>query len=866
MKRGLIITINLLIMGFILLFIIRYANIKAEESNKNVIIAFEKMTKTTNQIITNYLEDEQHLCDIWTDYINCSAKEGAPMTATEIIGFIRKAKTSPEIEGHLIFPDSPKREGLSTTAKASDPDDYTVSYKNIDIFDNIDNTNNSSDAVNLTRAYTNPMNGVQSIAFYNFVKVLDEESGELIDGLLMRVVPLSSLEKKLVFLKGEYENVEISIVDREGNYVIHGNSFKNSNFFEYYKSYNEASAEEYEDVIREITGGTGTLMIKNAKGEDCIISYTPLETMTSWVLLAYIPADDLAANRSIDWLLLGMVSFGFVFLLIFNSIVLMTYNRKLSEAAQQANEANEAKSNFLSTMSHDIRTPMNAILGLNEMILRDSRDDEIRMYSESIKTAGNTLLGIINDILDFSKIEAGKMEIIYVDYNSASLLNDLVNMVQNKAEDKGLVLNLDIDRDIPTVLNGDEIRIKQIIINILSNAVKYTSKGSITFSVHADKLPDKPDSIMLRVSVKDTGTGIKSEDLDRLFVAFERIDEKKNRSIEGTGLGMTIVQRFLDMMGSHLEVESEYGKGSVFSFELEQKVTKWDPIGDFEEAFKRSLSERKNYQEKFKAPEARVLVVDDTPVNLTVFVNLLKQTGLRIDTAESGDEGISLFTDRHYDVIFLDHMMPDKDGIETLREMKAITDTPNTETPVICLTANAISGMREIYTNAGFDDYLTKPINAERLEMMLLQYLPEDKVVSAVDNDGAADADDDCVLPDFLYDIKEIDLDSGLSYCGDGESYIMALCMYRDSAEKKAGEIETYWAAGDIKNTTIKVHALKSASRAIGALELGEFAARLEKAGNSGDSETLDKELGELILRYRQLAGKLEPLKDLEEE
>lgn len=407
---------------------------------------------------------------------------------------------------------------------------------------------------------------------------------------------------------------------------------------------------------------------------------------------------------------------------------MMIYNRELSEAAKQANQANEAKSNFLSTMSHDIRTPMNAILGLNEMVLRDSQDENIKMYSESIRTAGNTLLGIINDILDFSKIEAGKMEIINVDYSFASLLNDLVNMVQKKAEDKGLSFNLNIDSNIPMILNGDEIRIKQVILNILSNAVKYTKAGSVTFSVRADRIAEKPNSVMLKVSVADTGVGIKPEDLDKLFVAFERIEEKKNRNIEGTGLGMTIVKRFLDMMGSHLEVESEYGKGSVFSFELEQKVVKWDPIGDIQEAFKRSVSTRMSYHEKFTAPLAKVLVVDDNSVNLTVFASLLKRTGIQIDKAESGDECISLFRKKQYDVIFLDHMMPDKDGIETLSEMKGITDTPNKSTPVICLTANAISGMREMYTKAGFDDYLTKPIDAERLEMILLQYLPKDKV------------------------------------------------------------------------------------------------------------------------------------------
>ncbi len=872
MNRKLIIVSNLLIMGFILFLIFTYANIKAKESYRNEIIAFKKMTMTTNQIIVNYLEDEQHLCDIWADYINSSAKDGTPMTAEEAISFIRKAKNSPEIEGHLIFTDTPDRSGISTTAKVSDPDVYSVSYKKIDIFDNIENVNGEDGVTCLTRAYTNPMNGVQSIAFVNDVTVQDEGSGEPKKGLLLRVVPLSSLEQKLVFLKGEYENVEISIVDRDGNYVVHGKSFKNSNFFEYYKSYNEASSDEYEDVIREITGGTGTMMIRNVKGEECVLSYTPLESMTTWFLLAYIPEKDLVESRSIDWLLLGISSLGFLALLVFNSFVMMIYNRKLSEAAQQANQANEAKSYFLSTMSHDIRTPMNAILGLNEMILRDSRDDGIRNYSESIRTAGNTLLGIINDILDFSKIEAGKMEIINVDYSFASLLNDLVNMVQKKADDKGLIFNLDIDRNIPMTLNGDEIRIKQIIINILSNAVKYTAQGSVTFSVQARQPEDKTDSVMLKVSVADTGIGIKPEDLDRLFVAFERIEEKKNRNIEGTGLGMVITHRFLDMMGSSLEVESEYGKGSVFSFELEQRVVNPEPIGDFEEAYRRSISERDSYHEKFTAPDARVLVVDDTPVNLTVFTNLLKRTQLQIDTAESGDDGISLYIRNHYDVIFLDHMMPDKDGIDTIREMKTLTDTSNTSTPVICLTANAISGMREMFINAGFDDYLTKPIDAERLEMMLLQYLPADKVTLASEpvSDTASgidgtDDNEDVMLPDFLYDIKEIDTNAGLNYCGDAEDYIMALEMYLSSAEQKAEEIEKYWTAGDIKNTTVKVHALKSASRAIGALELGEFAARLEQAGNNGDTDTLDKELVELISGYRQLAKDLEPLKDYEE-
>ncbi len=856
MKKALVIIPNLLIIGFILLFIVRYANFKVEESNRSDIEAFEKMTLTVDQIIANYLEDEQRLCDIWSNYVNRSAEAGTPMTAEEAISYIKKAKISPEISGHLIFMDNPDHLGISTAENPDSAGDNSVSYKNISVFDNLDSVSDEDGVVSITRAYTNPQNGIQSIAFMNFVKVLDSETGNLRTGLLMRVVPISRLEQKLVFLSGEYETVEISIIDKDGNYVIRGTSLKNSNFFEYYKSYNENTKEEYERVKSDIVGDVGSMVIKNSKGLDCMISHAPFETLKKWYLIAYIPMDDLVQSSGIDWLLLGIVSVGLIFLLIYNFVFFMIFNRKLSEVAEQANQANEAKSYFLSTMSHDIRTPMNAILGLNEMVLRDSHDDVIVGYSESIKTAGNTLLGIINDILDFSKIEAGRMDIINVDYSFVSVLNDLMNMVQKKAEDKGLAFNMNIDRELPSVLNGDEIRIKQVITNILSNAVKYTKEGSVSFSVGYKNIPDKPDSIILTISVSDTGIGIKPEDMDKLFEAFERIEEKKNRNIEGTGLGMTIAQSFLTMMGSHLEAESVYGEGSVFSFDLEQKVVKREPIGDYEEAFIRSLRERRNYREKFIAPGTDVLVVDDTPVNLTVFTNLLNRSQITIDTCESGDEAVVLYKKKHYDVIFLDHMMPNKDGIETLAEMHGLQGTPNDETPVVCLTANAISGMRKMYINAGFDDYITKPIDPDRLEGMLLKFLPKDKV-SLVSDDGE---NEDCDLPEFLYHIDEIDVEAGLGHCGNGESYIATLKTYLDTVTKNADDIEMFWKAGEIGNITTKVHALKSTSKVIGALELGEFAETLEKAGERGDMEMLDRELPKLISDYRKLAEDLEPL------
>ena len=400
---------------------------------------------------------------------------------------------------------------------------------------------------------------------------------------------------------------------------------------------------------------------------------------------------------------------------------------KLIDMSDRAMAANEAKSAFLSNMSHEIRTPISAILGMNEMVLRECSDSKILEYSENIQNAGNTLLSLINDILDFSKIEAGKMSIIPVDYDLVTVLNDLVNMVSQRAKAKNLAIITEFNPDIPEFLFGDEVRIKQVVTNILTNAVKYTEQGSVTFKVDYKKINE--EYISLAVAVKDTGIGIKKEDIDRLFLQFERVDEKRNRGIEGTGLGMTITRGLLDMMDSSLKVESEYGKGSVFSFEILQKVRKWDPIGDYRKSSGKHASEHEVYHERFVAPQAKVLLVDDTPINLLVFKGLLKKTEVQIDTATSGDEGLQLMYNNKYDVIFLDHMMPQKDGIETLAEFRESGSELNRNTPVICLTANAISGAREKYLESGFDDYLTKPIDSAKLEELLYEYIPRDKIV-----------------------------------------------------------------------------------------------------------------------------------------
>ncbi len=534
-----------------------------------------------------------------------------------------------------------------------------------------------------------------------------------------------------------------------------------------------------------------------------------------------------------------------------------TMVRELEIEKAIAEEATLAKSAFLANMSHEIRTPINAVLGMNEMILRECEDDNIIAYSESIRSAGNTLLGLVNNILDFSKIEADKMEITPVDYDLSSVINDLVNMIQSRADDKGLTLTLDIDPKTPKRLCGDEIRIKQIITNILTNAVKYTEEGSITFSVHYEMIAGDDAHVNLFVSVKDTGIGIREEDIARLFEQFDRIDEKRNRNIEGTGLGLNISQKLLEMMGSTLEVESTYGSGSVFSFVLRQRVVKWEELGDFDASYRMHLDDRKTYREKFTAPAADVLVIDDNPMNLMVFKSLLKQTHVKVDTANDGDEGLTLAYDKKYDIIFFDHMMPNKNGIETLKEMRSQEKNPNLLTPAVCLTANAISGAREFYIDAGFDDYLTKPIDSGKLENMLLAYLPPEKIETVTESDmedeNVMDAETDERLR-RLEECPQIDVKKGMENSGSVDAYMPLLKIFYESMEEKAEEINDYLAADDIPNYTIKVHALKSSARLIGATELGEEAQALENAGKSNDLDYIAKNHEPFMEHYRAFA------------
>jgi len=417
---------------------------------------------------------------------------------------------------------------------------------------------------------------------------------------------------------------------------------------------------------------------------------------------------------------------GLMFLLVMAIVKTGQDLMESEKKKQEAIVAREAQSKFLANMSHEIRTPMNAVIGMNEMILRESKDKDILEYAGNIKSAGNMLLGLISDILDFSKIESGVIEIVNSEYDLLRLIKDEELLLNTRASEKKISIHTDIDKELPTKLYGDELHIKQVVTNLISNAVKYTVEGSVTLRVY-HKVIDEND-IDLYFSVKDTGIGIKPEHREELFDSFKRLEIEKNRNIQGTGLGLSIAKQLAELMGGELTVESEYGKGSEFTMRVRQKVADKTPIGV------RDVSDDKkqpadNVNEKhFTAEEARVLVVDDNKVNVTVIKSLLKRALIKTDTALSGKECIKMTKENTYDIILLDHMMPELDGIDTLKIIRDDVENKNRDGVIIVLTANAIAGCREMYLEHGFDDYFSKPILADDFEELLIKYLPQEKV------------------------------------------------------------------------------------------------------------------------------------------
>lgn len=544
--------------------------------------------------------------------------------------------------------------------------------------------------------------------------------------------------------------------------------------------------------------------------------------------------------------------------------------KKLAEmkiAKEAADRSSQAKSDFLASMSHEIRTPINAMLGMNEMVLRESAEagaqegtegnpyTKIHDYSVMIDNAGRGLLSIVNDILDFSRIESGRMKITEKEYSLSSVLNDLCTMYAMRAEEKNLIFNTRIDSRIPDRLYGDEVRLKQIMYNLLSNAFKYTSEGSVTLTVQRAEESSSRDrwKICLEISVEDTGTGIKEEDMPKLFTKFERMDLKKNSTVEGAGLGLAITRRLLELMDGTIQVESVYGEGSVFRVTLPQRVVSEEPMGTL---IGQKPQDRPEDRQPFRAPDARILAVDDTRINLLVTVGLLKETGIRIDTAPGGQEAIRLAEENAYDLILMDQRMPEMDGAETMHRIRS-AGGPNTQTPFICLTADAVSGARERYLAEGFTDYLSKPVSGGELERAVRMYLPEGKVLpvekktAKTENETAGEVTG-C---DAALRQAGIDPEAGLaSSGGKADLYLELLCEFGRDADGKNANLRRCYEAEDWVNYTVYVHALKSSARLIGAKKLSGMAAKLENAAREKKEKVVRAGHDALTAEYDRVA------------
>lgn len=542
-------------------------------------------------------------------------------------------------------------------------------------------------------------------------------------------------------------------------------------------------------------------------------------------------------------------------------------------AQLDAEKANRAKSAFLASMSHEIRTPINGVLGMNSIILKQAKDPQILEYARNIDNAGNGLLSLVNDILDLSKIESGKMELSPVQYDLSTVLSACYNLEFLKARDKGLDLLFENNTTIPCDLFGDDVRIRQIIVNLLSNAIKYTAEGTVVLTADWEKIDDY--NMILIISVKDTGIGITPDNVEHLFDAFARVDEKRNRNIEGTGLGLKITKQFVDMMHGTIHVESDYGIGSEFIVRIPQRIAGRGILGDFANYVHISKEETIDTFSRFKCPTGKLLVVDDVSLNLQVIEGLLRETQMRVDKASSGVECLEKVKAETYDIILLDHMMPGMDGIETFRKLKMMGDVFNRRTPVIMLTANAIRGAKEEYLAEGFTDYLSKPVREQELNEMLIKYLPPEmitveEVTIGLENgvpeekkfeampvvfDALPVSDD--AKSEFSKRFSFLDVDTGLMYCMNNEEFYESIIREFRSSNKYE-EIQEAFDRCDLKNYSVNVHGVKSSALTIGANKVSELAKNLEFAAKAEDVDYIKGNHYVFMRAYGELLDNLD--------
>ncbi len=686
MKKAYIIIVNVVIMITILIFVVLYSGYENRISYQRQIKHFEDTTVAMDQVTANYLEGEQGICDIWAHYIGSTE-----MTMEEATSYIRASHVITNTSAHLIFLDSLK--GLSTRPRLGTEDDYDVSYELLGLLDDTDWIDELGQSVNVTRAYTNPMNGEQSLAFCNNITLYDQVSGSPRDAVLLRVVPVSSLEQKWIFPQSVFANTELSMIDADGDYILKGYSFKNSSFFEFYKSYNPTDPESSKELFERITSSTGSVSMINSHGQECILAFTPVSSTAGWTMLGLVPAEDLSADKS-NWVLIGVVSVALLILFICDMFYMQYVNRRLQITAKKAEQANKAKTDFLSTMSHDIRTPMNAIIGLTTIAEKNTGDEvSTRESLRKIGLAGNHLLTLINDILDISKVESGNLTLNPVTFSIVETVENLVNISQPMIREKNIDFSFHIDRMEKEYLYTDQLRLNQIYINILSNAVKYTEPGG---SVSVDLREEESTvsgCVKLTYIVSDTGIGMTPEFMENMYTPFSRQVDSRVNSIQGTGLGLAITRQMVELIGGTIDCKSKQGEGTTFTVVLDI------PIAD-------------RQRDDMQLDSVDVLIVDDDEILLQTAADTLESLGATAEQASGGLEAIGMVKHRHqagrdYDVIIVDWKMPDVDGIETISRIRSEVDE---DVPILLISAYDWSDIEDRAKAAGASGFVTKPL------------------------------------------------------------------------------------------------------------------------------------------------------------
>ena len=701
MKKTLIIISNFLIVIFSIFFVVLYVRKQSASMEAYNTENFMTMSIGMEQVTTNYLEGEQKLCDSWAACIN-----RRKMNMSEAMSYLDVAQRIPNISAHIIRLDS--LTGYSNRPKIDNPNEYTVSYKEIDIFSSLNELLGQQDQVCVTRSYTNPMNGVQSIAFCDLLE-LSLADGKSEKAILMRIIPVDMLSSKWVFPSEKYSDAQISIIDKEGNYIIKGKSFKNSNFFEFYKSYNQINKIDLENLQSKIHE-TGLLKMQNSKAENCLIVHVPINTSFDWTLLTYIPMTDITKNN-IDWVLVIVVSLCLMILLVIDILAIMRFNRKLAAAAQEADFASKAKTDFLSTMSHDIRTPMNAIIGLTTIAEKNVEDSKsVSDNLHKIKLASSHLLTLINDILDISKVEHGNISLSPVNFSINDIAENLENMALPMIRQKNIDFIFQKNNITQEYLYADQLRINQIFINILSNAIKYTPDNKQVYIDLHEEPGEKTGYVKLVYVVADKGIGMSPDFMKIMYEPFIRQTDSRINTIQGTGLGLAITKKMVDMMGGTIECESKEGEGTTFTVTLELKISENEKNSAAQEETDSDLNGMK------------VLVVEDMDVNWEVISTLLEMYGIKCARAENGKTAVDKLRDiknGDFDVVFMDIQMPVMNGLDATREIRKLENTYAAGLPIIAMTADAFSENVAECIEAGMNGHIAKPIDINNVILEL---------------------------------------------------------------------------------------------------------------------------------------------------